>query len=45
MLSRGDENGFVGTAPKKRLHGIAISTPDEETKAAPEQGQLHWRPL
>jgi hypothetical protein len=31
----------VGTAPKKRLHGIAISTPDEETKAAPAQGQLH----
>jgi hypothetical protein len=22
----------MGTAPKKRLHGIAISTPDEETK-------------
>jgi hypothetical protein len=35
----------MGTAPKKRLHGIAISTPDEETKAAPAQGQLHWRPL
>jgi hypothetical protein len=40
MLSRRDGNGFVGTASKKPLHGIAISTPDEETKKRPSAGAI-----